>query len=171
MEISLGQYGKMIFEMCLGTNEASMSDHWKSMIALARPHVQALVDLNEKNVGYTITNISKKGRKVLPRRERIKRAMERMMEVDACTLREGDRIFLHKDYDMPHENILNGDTPIKVEIVHGNRIIVEHPQGRRAGVYEIDLGEKVLKVPENWDEDSDCQSEEYWLAKADEFEI
>lgn len=42
----------------------------------------------------------------------------------------------------------------------------------REGVYKIDPWDKVLKAPDDWDEDSESQyDEKYWLAKADELGI
>lgn len=168
----------MMFEMMLGdeSKDKNMPDHWKSIKKEAEPLVRQLLELNKKMTpsyevyGYYETGKKSKKKKKLSNDERIDLAREKLWEVEASTLKEGDQVWLHKDYDLPMENLYD-DEPVEVEIVKDGRIFVSHPYERH-GVYEISSKDKVLKVPADFTgEDDPYLTDEYWLAKADELGI
>jgi hypothetical protein len=171
MEIKIGDFGRMIFEMCLERKHGHMPDHWKSILPDALPLVKALLDLNDKmpGGGYTIVGIVKEGKRIRSKSQRIGLAMCRAWQVRASTLVKGDRVWLHKDDEIPMEPLF--DSPVAVEMIHEGRILVSHPQGRRAGVYEVGACDDVLKAPPDWEDNEEYRSEQYWLKKADEDDL
>lgn len=179
MEISVGDYGRMIFEMSIGERDRkNLPDHWKAIVDEAEPLVRKLLALNDKMAavshdgGYKIHGyIDKKGKKskkILSDFERIRQAVVKSWEVKTDTLKEGDTVFLHKDYDIPAENYPY-DGATTVNMINKGRFFVDHPLDRH-GVYEI-RDEEVLKAPADYDDNNEYQSQEYWLAKATELGI
>lgn len=179
MEISVGDFGRMIFEQTVGEKCTDPPEHWKSIQAEAEPLVRKLLALNKKMIvdgkpgGYEVHGYVEKGKgkkkKVLSKDQRIKLAQEKVMEVSASTLKEGDRIWLNHDYDI--EMYFREHEPVTVDIVKGDTIIVAHPYERH-GVYKIHAKDQVLLAPKDWDEKEDeYHKDEYWLAKADELGI
>jgi hypothetical protein len=166
MEVSVGDYGRMIFEMMVA--EKHLPDHWQSIKAEAEPLVRKLLALNAKmsNGGYEIHGHNDKGKKVLSAHEKIKAAQSRCL-VPARDLREGDRFWLFDDYN----DTFNDDHPFVVEDVTKRGIYYEarHLGGRHTE--RIDSTEMILKAPDcfkNDDEHNDrkqreFRSDKYWL--------
>jgi len=165
MEVSVGDYGRMMFEMMVG--EKNLPDHWESIKTEAEPLVRKLLDLNAKmsNGGYEVHGYSDKGEKVLSAKEKIEAAQRRFL-IPASELQEGDSFWLFDNYD--HEMYVGQDEPLLVEDVTKKGVYYEasHLGGRHTE--RIDLTEKVLKAPDCFKEDDELKqqeftSDEYWL--------
>lgn len=50
-EISIGDYGRMVFELFLEENWSNIPDHWNSIKKEALPLVKKLIKLNDKMEG------------------------------------------------------------------------------------------------------------------------
>ncbi len=172
IEINVSDYGKMMFEFAVGIREQYLPKHWASIRKEAEPLVRQLLALNEKmdGGGYEIYGYVKEdGKKKLSVHDRAYLAWVKSWEVSAKTLKEGDYVWLHDDGDYPMESL--DCQPIEVQIIKGNKIIVEHPENNDS-IYQISKSDKVLKAPKDWDErQEEYESQEYWLKKADELGI
>ena len=168
MEVSVGDYGRMMFEMMVG--EKHLPDHWESIKAEAEPLVRKLLALNAKmsSGGYEIHGYSDKGKTVLSVQEKVEAAQRRFL-IPASELQEGDSFWLFDNQE--HEMYVGQDDPFIVEDVTKKGIYYEasHLGGRHTE--RIDPDEKVLKAPDcfkNFDENNDRKqreftSDEYWL--------
>ena len=167
-EVTLGQYGRMIFEIMAGKPDDHMPEHWKSIEAEARPLVLQLLAINNKmsNGGYNIHGQYVNGKKVLSKQERIGRAMWHDWNTPAPNLKMGDRLWVsHGDIEMDPF----GEEPAPVEYIkgEGNERVVGIDRGRD-GVYKLGPCDKVLKAPSDYDDREDeYQSDDYWLKRAD----
>ncbi len=182
MEVSVGDYGRMIFEMTIGDGYAGRRDdlpvHWASIFDKAEPLVRQLLALNEEMVGetgkgYKITGYIKEGgKKVRPDHERIQMAQEALWKVKASTLKEGDLIWL---LDSDHEMYIGENPPVSVQDVSKKCVYVEMQGCNYEYTVQVDLGDDVLNAPDDWDgegwEQSQKYGDDYWLAKADELGI
>jgi hypothetical protein len=169
-EVTVGSYGRMIFEMCLGRDQTNLPEHFQSIIDKAKPLVQQLLDLNDemKPNGYKIHGYKdKKGKPILSRHQRIKKAQERMMGTTAGKCKKGDRIWL---VDNDVEMCVGEHMPVEVEVKDKNCIYVDHPFGRGGESLKLSLKDKVLKAPDDWSEDAQYgkYTDDYWLAQAEE---
>lgn len=155
MEVSIGDYGRMIFEMTVGEKYADPPEHWASIMAEAEPLVRQLIALNQKMTvdgkpggykihGYT-EKVKGKKRKVLSDHEKI-RAAQRQLLVAAGTLQEGDMFWLFDNDD--HEMYVEQDDPLTVEEVTKKGVYFEMSHLGGHHTERIDLKEKVLKAPD-----------------------
>lgn len=170
MEVSVGDYGRMMFEMMVGQNSFNGIEHWSSIKSEAEPLVRKLLALNNKmsNGGYTIHGYlaeSEKQQKVLSKWEKIEAAQKRVL-VPTSTLQEGDKFWLF--YADEYEMFVHRDDPATVEDVTKKAVYYEirgHHNGR------LNLDDQIIKAPDCFkkdDEDSIQQQEEfksdaYWL--------
>lgn len=170
MEISIGDYGRHLFEQM--TNKKNGLSHWDSIRAEAKPLVEKLLELNQKmeGGGYQIIGIKdKSGKKVLSQAARIKKA-QMQWECEAGTLKEGDRIWLHDNYD--HEMYIGQNDPVEVMDITKKGIYLEMNGFNCEYVQQISVDEKVLKAPADFlDKEDEYTSDEYWLEQADKMGI
>jgi hypothetical protein len=171
MEVKIGDYGRMMFEMMEeGKLSGHLPPHWESIREKAQPLVKQLIALNDEMVGggYVIVGRKVKGKKVLSKAERIKRAQKKLWEVEASTLEVGDRVF----YDEGEEAsfVDDGCGPWEVEDVStkGIYIDVQHCGGWHTA--RIGRDEKVIKAPKDWYE-NETYTDEWWLEQADKLGI
>lgn len=199
MEVSIGDYGRMIFEIVHGEKFNQMPEHWQAIAKEAKPLIDQLLALNDKmpNGGYRIVGRKVKGKKQKSKRERILEAQKRLWEVEASTLKEGDLVWLHANYD--HEMHVGQEEPVLVEDITAKGVYVEMPHCGGRHTERIDPTEKVLKAPDafkagdaaavRWHkgeisdetfnelraaaerQEQELQSEEFWLQKAAELGI
>lgn len=164
MEVSVGDYGRMMFEMML--TKGNLPDHWQSIKEEAEPLVRKLLDLNARmsNGGYEVHGYLAKGKKVLSSQEKIKTAQSRFV-IPASELQEGDRFWLFDNYH--HEMYIGQDEPLLVDEVTKKGVFY-YTTGRIVTARRIDANEKVIKAPDCFKEDDELkqqefQSDEYWL--------
>lgn len=178
MEISVGDFGRMIFEQTVGDKYTDPPEHWKSIMAEAEPLVRKLLALNDKMTvdgkpgGYQIHGYVEKGKKKKVRSEfeRIRMAQEHALKVKGSNLKIGDRIWLLPRFS-DHEMYVGQDDPVPVtDIGRTGTIYVE----MRGCNYEypatVNPNDDVLKAPKDWDEkEAEYTSKKFWLARADKF--
>lgn len=166
-EVTVGEYGKMIFEACTG-NWSDVPDHWKSILSEAKPLVEQLIALNDKMLvegvpcGYIIVG-KIDSKTVLSNFERIELAMKKTMEVSSSDLKEGDDVLEIEDISIT-EAIEN---PSKVLEITKKGVYIEC---RMWGDFVINLhslNETFYKCLEEYKN----QDDNYWLQKANELGI
>jgi hypothetical protein len=160
MEVSVGDYGRMMFEMMVAEKYSDLPEHWQSIKKEAEPLVRKLLALNNKmsNGGYKIHGyVEKKGKKkvkVLSDHEKINIA-QAQLAVDAGTLQEGDYFWLYKHYD--HEMYIGQDDPLSVTEVTKKAVYFEMSHCGGHHTESIALNDKVLKAPDFYKEyDETC---------------
>lgn len=167
MEISVGDYGRFLFENLVGTRKDHSNRQWEAIRAEAEPLVRQLLALNEKlEYPYELTGYHTQGKKKLSRFEKIRLAQDKELTVRVSQLREGDEVWLvEPDFDME----VDGRSTVFVKEITENSVYVEHPHVRLGGTYRMPKTsqEKVLRKPADWyvlrmDED------DYWLKRAEE---
>lgn len=171
MEISIGDYAKHLFEIMVARPDKSLK-HWESIRAEAEPLVRKLIELNDKmeGGGYKITGYTDtKGKKKLPDHERIRLAQKKLWQCKAGELKEGDQCWLVENYD--HEMYVGEQDPAPVVDVTKNGVYLEMEGCNYEYIIQIAKTEKVLKAPEDWNEDNEKYSNEYWLEQADKLGI
>lgn len=169
MEIKIGDYGRMIFEMILG--EKNLPDHWKSIHQEAKPLVLQLLSLNEKmeNGGYNIVGYQDEtGNKKLSEKERLKLTEKELFGVFADQLNKGDYVWLFEDPEF--EMYVGEHDPIYVDYVAENFVLLDHPYDRYSS-YKISKKTMVLKAPKDWMQNQSFYSNEWWLEQADKLGI
>jgi hypothetical protein len=178
MEISVGDYGRMMFEMMIAEKYGNLPEHWKSIQAEAEPLVRQLLELNKKMLvdgkpgGYEIHGYVEKGKKkkkVRSKFERIRMAQEHGLKVKASSLKIGDRIWMLPAFS-DHEMYVGQDDPVPITDIGRTGTIYVEMQGCN---YEypatVNPTDDVLKAPKDWDDNDDYRTDEYWLARADKF--
>lgn len=171
MEVSIGEYGRMMFEM-MNEGRSNLPPHWESIRDEAKPLVAKLIALNDKmnSGGYEIIGLKKNGKKVLSKTQRIAAAQRRLWEEKATGLKEGDKIWLLDDSD--HEMYIGQDEPVPVIDISRKGIYLEMPGCNDEYIHSICKEEKILKAPRDFNEKQDLyESDEYWLKQADELGI
>lgn len=160
MEVSIGSYGKMMFEMMAGKKK-DMPEHWASIAAEAKPLVLQLLALNEKMVvdgkagGYDVIGAhGKDGKPKLSRRKRIALAQEKDLLTTAGSLKVGDYFWLHKHYD--HEMCVGEHDPVRVDDITAKGVYFEMPHCGGEHTEKINKNEPVLKAPDWWGEHTDA---------------
>jgi len=167
MEISVGDYGRMIFEMTVAEKYGNnLPEHWQSILAEAEPLVRKLLELNKKMTvdgkpgGYRIhgyiEKVKGKKKKVLSDHQKIREAQRRVL-VEAKTLQEGDRFWLFENYDF--EMYVGQDDPLVVSEVTKKAVYfgMSHMGGGHH-TESISLTEKVLKAPDFFKEEEEICS-------------
>ncbi len=162
-EVSIGDYGRMMFEMMTNSGEYHMPKHWSGIKDRAEPLVRELLRLNDE-MGYEIIGYhDEKGRKKISKRERIRQAQKKMWLVKANTLEERDRVWLD---DSDYEMYISEDQPCPVEYVKDEYVAVD--TDRQYGIVRVWVGDKVFKAPNDWDEQRKMYvTDEYWLEQAE----
>jgi hypothetical protein len=177
MELTVGQYGDHLFEMMVGrgvSNPGYCPDHWESIRAEAEPLVRRLIALNDemKGGGYSIVGYhgaDAGGRKKLPLVERILLAQKKLWLVKAGDLREGDLVWLYKDYDI--EMYIEENDPVAVTEITKKGVYLDHPFERH-GTYRISPDAEVFRAPDDWEEKQHVyQTQDYWVEQADRLGI
>ena len=147
METTIGNYGRMIFEMMCVKN--GLPDHWESIKTKAQPLVQELIRLNSemKPVGYDIIGTyDENGRKKLSKSKRIEIAQEMMWQVEATTLKTKDLVWINSgDYEM----YIGQQDPGIVEDVTKKCIYVSTDYFGNSQLTKLFKGDKVLKAPDD----------------------
>lgn len=172
MEIKIGHYGRMMFEIMTGKD--SGLQHWESIRARAEPLVRELLRLNEEmkpNGGYQITGyINEKGKKKLSKHERIDLAQQKLWGVPAEELKVGDKVWLPSSTD--HEMYVGQNSPCPVEFIKGDIVGVEVDMWGEEIIVKIHKSTKVLRAPNDWKEKEPLYcSDEYWLEQAEKFNL
>lgn len=166
IEVSVGDYGKMLFDMLLEPN-GHLPDHWKSIKKEAVPHLKALIALNDKmkGGGYTITGIKKKGRKVLPKHERIAQAIKAAWIFPTNKLKDGDRYILTNEvFEIQNEDWWHYHLKVVVVGVTG-LVYGETSDKLLQRVYD----QEVIRIPEDYE--SERYNDDYWLKIAEVMKI
>lgn len=176
MQLSIGDYGKFLFELMLGPKK-DLSKHWQSIADEARPLVQKLLELNQKmsTGGYELYGYLKDGKMVDPNWIRIFNAQAKTWQVPANSLKEGDLIWIPNEYSQ-----FEFDSPLEVAEITKKSILLVRPgqsledNDLRAtdGPVRISLNDTVFKVPEDFEENQEqYESGDYWLALANAYGI
>jgi hypothetical protein len=174
MDISIGEYGRMMFTIMTSNNVRDLPKHWASIRAEAEPLVRQLIVLNAKMTensregGYVLTGYTENGKFVLSNQERIDAARERLWGVKADILKIGDRVWpdtdeLSIDPDMCY--------PATVEYIKGDHVFVIYDEDR---ISRIRKSETVIAAPADYGSDEEMEDRfgrDYWLARADELGI
>ncbi len=152
MEITIGTYGRMIFQLALNENK-KLPKHWESVIDEARPLVLQLLALNDKisvdggkSKLYEIIGLPEKdGKPKLSTQEKIKLAQEKNLLTTASTLVIGDLFWLcDHDYEMS----IGGNDPVEVSDVSANGIYFEMPYCGDEHTVRISPNQKIYKAPD-----------------------
>ena len=171
MEVTVGNYGRMMFEMMTSSEHpTTLPDHWLSIAAEARPLVEELIALNKKmlNGGYQITGLTQDGKKVLPEHERIQLAQEKLLSVKADTLNEGDHCWPVSDYDHGGWDQVDETEPGLIVGQTNKHLFVEMLGMNHEFIIKVPITDNVAKSFTNWEE---AAGRDFWLKKADEFGI
>lgn len=171
MEVGVEYYGQMMFSNAFIQKGYVLPEHWASIMDEARPHINALLALNEKmsGGGYEITGIpDKNGKPKLDKYKRIEIAQEKAWMVTADKLVEGDLIWLTR---LEPEMHIGEHEPCPIELSNKGVSIITDSWGEEV-LLRLDKKEEVLLAPKDFDEREDYYtSDEYWLEKADELGI
>lgn len=177
MEISVSDYGRMMFELMVGDSPYPMPPHWESIKEKATPLVQALIRLNEEmdNGGYKIHGYLKEGKPILSTYQAIRLAQNQAWGCKASELKKGDYVWLvdNDEYEM----YVGQSDPGHVDYVdHEKGLIVVSVDRLTLKLWANEL---VLKAPEDFGDyhpvhrphTPDYESDDYWLQKAKELGI
>lgn len=170
MEVTIGDYGRMMFEIMTGKYE-DMPKHWASISEKAKPLVSELIKLNsemQKQGGsYEIVGYTENGKKKLSEWERVKKIQEHLWGVKAKKLKVGDKIWVN---NCDHEMYIGEQNPANVVDVTKNGIYVEMQGCNYEYIIQLDKQELVLKAPDNFRENERTYTNrKYWLEKAEEY--
>ena len=174
MEVTVGDYGRMIFEMCLAREGYEPPDHWKSIMERAKPLCEQLLALNAemvvdgKPLGYKISGYKdKRGKVVLSAGERVRKARDVMLGIPAKNTKKGDLIWLVGTIVGMY---FGEQDPVPVELKTKQFVLIEHPCASRGSGGEslkIPLNQRVLKAPHDWEDEEDKYlTDEFWLSEA-----
>lgn len=170
MEVSIGDFGRMMFEM-MQDKYKDMPKHWASIAKEAKPLVQQLLDLNEKMVGedgkpggYSIIGAvdKKTGKKKMSDSERITKAQRDVLLAEARTLKVGDHFWLVDHSD--HEMYIGQNEPLKADDITKKGIYYEMQHLGGYHTERLSPDDKVLKAPA-WYGDMLKQSNKYNTGK------
>lgn len=171
IEIDVCIYGQLLFQNVMADSKEFIPPHWESIREEAKPLVEKLLALNEKmsDGGYEIIGLVKKTKsgkkkKTLSAREKADLARKHDLEVKASHLKEGFWVWLVNDYDCPTEDVW-GDSAEEVYEVTKKGVYIDRG---RAGIYMIDLDEKVFLKHAEWTDEMD--EDEYWVKRYEELE-
>jgi hypothetical protein len=171
MEIGVEFYGQMIFSNAFIQEGYARPEHWESIMEEARPHIDALLALNEKMTdgGYEITGIpDKSGKRKLDKYKRMEIAQNKAWLVTADKLVEGDLIWLTR---LEPEMHIGEHEPCHIEISNKGVSIITDSWGEEV-LLRLGQKEEVLRAPKDYAEREDYYtSDEYWLEKAKELGI
>jgi hypothetical protein len=177
MEITIGDYGCMIFEMMTGQSRLrNMPEHWASIAKEATPLVEQLLALNQKmksrEGGYSIVGYKDKtGKVVRSEHERISMAQKKSWCATAGELKEGD-LFWVNDGRSDIEMYIGQDDPVQVDEITKKGVYFEMQHCGGEHTEKIGLDTKVLKAPADFEEKEDLYtSKKYWLEQADKMGI
>lgn len=173
MEISIGDYGRHIFDVMAKEDPAHMPDHFKSIREKAEPLVRELLRLNSEMQpsGYRIIGYKDaSGKKQLSERQRIAIAQKRLWGVEAGELAETDFLWLYKDLD--YEMHVGEQPPCSVEYIKKDTIGVNVDVWSTDVTVKVSKDTLVLRAPADWQENKELYgSWDYWLEQADKLGI
>ena len=163
MEIEIGDYGQIIFEMMVG-DTGELPDHWARARHRAEPLVRQLIRLNgELRLGYELIGYKDdNGKLILSKAQKIDKA-QKTWAVPAKELKIGDQVWLlDSRYDnMRIENRQPGTVTHKIKNIITIEILISYGRWEAAKIQEKDY---VLKAPPDWEKNQDrYSSDEYWL--------
>ena len=170
MEITVEDYGKILFQVLATDFCRTIPDHWKSIQDKATPLIEKLIALNDEmiNGGYQIVGQkNKNGKKVLSKFEKISRAQELLWGTQINHLKVNDLIWTIDDEP---EMYINQDNPGVVLSKDEKHYFIEIQE--RIFKFSVDDTNLFLVAPKDWEEKEDLYtSEEYWLEKAIELNL
>lgn len=163
MEITIGEYGRMMFEIM--TSSSQGLKHWNKIREKARPLIFKLIKLNqEMHDVYTIVGyVDEAGNKKLSNQSRIIKVQKKLWGITASELNVGDLVYNRGLLFNPREQ-----KPALVEFKKKNYLAISYPEEEY--IEKINKHEEVLKIPNDWDKEV-YKSDEYWLKLADKLEI
>jgi len=178
MEITVGDYGRAMFEMMMSypkNNPNGYYDppHWASIREKAEPLVRELLRLNEemKPSGYRLIGYTDNTGKIhLPKHERAQLAQKQLWGVVADTLKIGDRVWLlDSDYDMQ----VDEQEPGVVEFINEHNVGVEISGFNHEFIARVGKKQTVIKAPSDWDDEDGNEKYDFtwWLEQADRLGI
>jgi hypothetical protein len=171
MEVSVENYGGMMFSNAFTPEGYYLPDHWASIMDEARPHINALIALNDKmiNGGYEIVGIpDKKGKPKLSNSQRISLAKQKFWRISASDLVENDLVWLTR---FEPEMYIGEHDPCQIEFLKNGVGVITDVWGEEV-IIRLEKNEEVLRAPKDFSEKQDYYtSDEYWLEKADELGI
>jgi hypothetical protein len=170
MEVSIGEFGRMIFEMVAERPQYAPA-HWRSIQHEAAPLVKQLLALNKKmDQPYEIIGVEKEnGKKSLSQMERIKLAQIKLWGRKAGELKVGNQIWLYNNCD--HEMYITQDSPVKIIDRTDKFVYVEMRGCNYEFILNLKHGTLVLLAPNDFEDDGPYTQREYWLNRADELGI
>lgn len=169
-EVSIGEFGRMIFEMTVERPEYA-SAHWRSIQNEALPLVKQLLALNKKmDRPYEIIGLERdNGMKTLSQMERIKLAQIKLWGRKVGELKVGDQIWLYDNFD--HEMYVTQDYPVRIVDRTDKFVYVEMRGCNFEFILNLKHDKLVLLAPKDFEEDGPYTQREYWLNQADELGI
>jgi hypothetical protein len=168
IEITIGQYGRMMFEMMTSNDARELPKHWASIRAEAEPLVRQLIALNARmsgsgrEGGYTLTDYTENGKPVLSAASRIDIAQIRLWGVKGSDLKVGDRVWVNGDLE---------ESLGYVEFITEHYVCIDMG---RDGMTKFHKTQNCLRAPADFRANEDIDDRfgrDYWLARADELGI
>jgi hypothetical protein len=149
MEISIGDFGRMIFESSCA-DKHNIPAHWADVYDEAKPLVEKLLALNEK-IGYAIIGLKNKktGKKQLSKHDRIEQAQQKLWGRTGKDLKEGD-YFWTNDGALDYEMYIGQNDPVKVDEVTKKGIYFEQSHCGGHHTERIGPETEILKAPEEY---------------------
>lgn len=169
MEVTIGTYGRMMFEIITG-NKKDLPPHWDAIYDEAKPLVEELIKLNNK-MGYRITGYrDSSGKKRRTNNERIRLAQKELWGAKIGDLKEPNEVWLYDNSD--HEMHVGEQYPAPIEYVKDKYVAIEMQGQGETYILKVDKNQIVLKAPDDYyDKEMLYTSRDYWLKKADELDI
>lgn len=171
MELTIGDYGKYLFEQMTKDKKHNNSDHWESIRKKSEPLVRELIKLNSemKGGGYILVGyVDESGKEKLPDHKRILLAQEKLWNVKVSKLAKGDRVWLNGDEP---EMYIGQDEPGVVEAVSKEWVYVTL-RNWEDYTKKIHTHAEVLRAPKDWMKNEELySSDKYWLEQADKLGI
>lgn len=173
MEITIGDYGRFMFESMLKDTPEQMGTHWASIRVKAEPLVRELLRLNSemKPDGYRLIGYKDESGKIhLSDHQRVRKAQEQLWGVKAGELTDNDWLWLHDDSD--YEMHIGEHQPCRIEYIKNDTIGVNVDIRGHDVIIKVSKNTLVLKAPADWEAKEDVyNSWEYWLEQADKLGI
>lgn len=176
MEVSIGDFGRMIFEMMtedkrMPNFEKHIPDHWASIADEAKPLVEQLLALNEKmpNGGYDIVGHNQ----TMTQMERIEKAQIKLLGIPAKEVKPGEGVWKIND-----NGPLEGQYPFE----DGPNAIMDHENDGTiyfsTRIWSEDVmiptsgNEIVIREPDDYEDDpGKYATAKFWLKEAEKLGI
>lgn len=170
MEITVEDYGKILFRVLATDFCRTIPDHWKSIQDKATPLIEKLIALNDEmiNGGYQIVGHKKNGKKVLSEYEKIEEAQRLLWGTQIKFLKVNDLVWTTNRNEP--EMYIYQDEPGVVLSKDDKYFFIEIQE--RIFKFSVDDTDLFLVAPKDWKEKENLYvSKNYWLEKALELNL